>query len=138
MKYTYEIFEAVSKAKTRAAKKDILLENKDEWAMKDLLKGTFDDSLEFLLPKGEVPYTACEEHNAPSNWKKQHKQLKFFVPGGPGTQMPAFKREKIFFGILESIHPEDAKLVVKMVNKDKTLATGLTPKLVKEVFPNLI
>ena len=86
MKYIYEIFEAVSKAKTRAAKKDILLENKDEWAMKDLLKGTFDDSLEFLLPKGEVPYTACEEHNAPSNWKRQHKQLKFFVPGGPGDR----------------------------------------------------
>ena len=40
--------------------------------------------------------------------------------------------------MLESIHPKDAELVVKMINKDKTLAKGLTKKLVKEVFPSLI
>ena len=51
--------------------------------MKDLIKGTYDDSLEFLLPKGDVPYTACQEHNTPSDWKRQHKQLKYVVKGGP-------------------------------------------------------
>jgi len=138
MRYTYEIFEAVTKAKTAAEKKDILTQNEKEWAMKDLIKGTFDDSLEFLLPKGEVPYTACQEHNAPSDWKRQHKQLRYVVKGGPGEKMSAIKREHIFLGMLESIHPKDAELVVKMINKDKTLAKGLTKKLVKEVFPSLI
>ena len=138
MRYTYEIFEAVTKAKTAAEKKDILKQNEKEWAMKDLIKGTFDDSCQFLLPKGEVPYTACEEHNAPSDWKRQHKQLRYVVKGGLGEKMGAIKREKIFLGMLESIHPKDAELVVKMINKDKTLAKGLTKKLVKEVFPSLI
>ena len=138
MKYTYEIFEAVCEAKTQAEKKSILAQNEKLWAMKDLIKGTYDDSLEFLLPKGDVPYTACQEHNTPSDWKRQHKQLKYVVKGGPGEKMGAVKREKIFLGMLESIHPKDAELVVKMINKDKTLAKGLTKKLVKEVFPSLI
>lgn len=137
MKYIYEIIEAVGKAKTKAERKDILLKHKDEWALKDLLKGTFSNQVEFLLPTGEVPYTACEEHNAPSDWKRQHKQLKYVVKGGPGGAMPAHKREKIFLGILESIHPEDAKLVVKMINKEQP-AKGITSSLVKEVFPSLI
>jgi hypothetical protein len=50
--------------------------------------------------------------------------------------MPAFKREKIYIAILESIHPEDAEVVTNMVNKKKL--KGITEKVVKEAFPNLI
>ena len=50
--------------------------------------------------------------------------------------MPAFKREAIFIGILESIHPQDAKHVVNMINK--TAPKGVTKVVVKEAFPELL
>ena len=50
--------------------------------------------------------------------------------------MPAFKREKIYIGLLESIHPEDAKVVINMVNR-KRPAPGITENIVKEAFPSL-
>ena len=51
--------------------------------------------------------------------------------------MPKFKREKIFLGLLESVHPKDAELVVGMINK-KLPVDGITKNVVKEAFPNLI
>ena len=41
----------------------------------------------------------------------------------------------MFISLLEGIHPEDAKLVVQMINKEKI--DGLTKNIVKEAFPGL-
>ena len=38
--------------------------------------------------------------------------------------------------MLETIHPEDAKLVVKMINREKI--DGLTRVVVEEAFPGLL
>ena len=51
--------------------------------------------------------------------------------------MPAVKREKMFLDILETVHPRDADLLVGMINKDMPIK-GITKKLVKEAFPDLI
>jgi len=51
--------------------------------------------------------------------------------------MSTLKRERICIELLESIHPEDAELVVSMINK-KPFGGGITPKLVNEAFPNLV
>ena len=50
--------------------------------------------------------------------------------------MPAVKREKIFIGLIEGIHPEDAQLVINMVNK--TPIEGISKNVVKEAFPGLL
>ena len=50
--------------------------------------------------------------------------------------MPKYKREQIFIGILEGVHPEDAKVVLSMINKEKL--KGITEPVVKEAFPNLL
>ena len=68
---------------------------------------------------------------------KKNKDFKYVVKGGPGMSMPTYKREKIFLGILESIHPSDADLVCKMINKEKPVK-GITAKLVEEAFPGLL
>ena len=46
------------------------------------------------------------------------------------------KREQIFIGILEGVHPEDAKLVIGMINKDKI--PGISRPVVEEAFPKLL
>ena len=63
-------------------------------------------------------------------------KFKYFVKGGQGDKMPKYKREQIFIGILEGVHPEDAKVVLSMINKEKF--KGITEPVVKEAFPNLL
>lgn len=132
----YEVFELFEKAKTRKEKIDVLKQH-ESWALKDVLKGALDPNIEWLLPKGEVPYTPCEAHSTPSTLLRKNKDFRYVVKGGTGGQMPAIKREKIFLGIVESIHPRDAELVCAMINK-KLPVKGLTVKIAQEAFPELL
>ena len=50
--------------------------------------------------------------------------------------MSALKREGLFIGLLESVHPEDAKLVINMINKKKI--TGISRPVIDEAFPKLL
>lgn len=137
VKDVFEILEEFSKETTKAKRKEVLLKYENVTALKDVLRGTFDDSLEFLLPEGKPPYVPNSPESVPSTLLKQHKQFGYFVRGGPGTDMPAYKRESLFIRLLEAIHPEDALIVLSMVNK-KSPVKYLTKALVKEAFPNLI
>jgi|TARA_B100001094_G_scaffold37646_1_gene31970 hypothetical protein len=136
VKQVHEVFALFEEAKTREEKIQVL-KNNETWALKDIIKGSMDDKIQWLLPKGEVPYTKCEEWNHPTTLLKKNKDFKYVVKGGPGMSMPTYKREKIFLGILESIHPSDADLVCKMINKEKPVK-GITAKLVEEAFPGLL
>lgn len=53
--------------------------------------------------------------------------------------LPRFKKEITFINILESVHAEDAKILIAM--KDKTLEKmyhGLTEACVRKAFPTLL
>ena len=134
---TYEILDKVSTAKTRAEKINLLQNHQNNWAMKDLLRGTFDEAVVWILPTGKVPYEPAEEKSHPSDWSQHNKKLAYFVKGGPGEKMNTIKREKMFLDILETVHPRDAELLAGMINK-KLPITGVTKKLVQEAFPGLI
>lgn len=136
-KEIFEILDEFSKQSTKSDRKDVLLKYKDVSALTDVLRGTFDDSLQFLLPEGKPPYTPNTPESVPSTLRKQHKQFGYFVKGGPGTNMPAYKREMLFIRLLEAIHPRDAEIVLSMVSKQAPVKY-LTKKLVQEAFPNLI
>jgi hypothetical protein len=64
-------------------------------------------------------------------------QFKYIVKGGPADKMLPVKRERIFINVLESVHPKDAELLIKMINKE-SLGKSITKKLVQEAFPGLI
>lgn len=133
----YEIIEKFNQAKSKKARIETLHAYKDVWAFKDLLRATFDDTLQFNLPEGAPPYEPNRPESTPSTFLKKHKELGLFVVGGTGDRLPAVRREQKFIQLLESIHPQDAELVVKM--KDKDLGVKyLTKKLVQEAFPDLI
>jgi hypothetical protein len=131
----YEILEAASKARLKADKIKILKDH-DSWALRDVLRATYDKKIEFLIPDGEPPYTPNKPESVPSNLLRKNVDFKYIVKGGIREDMPAFKREKIYIGLLESIHPEDAKVVINMVNR-KRPAPGITENIVKEAFPSL-
>ena len=131
----YEILEAASKARLKADKIKILKDH-DSWALRDVLRATYDKKIEFLIPDGEPPYTPNKPESVPSNLLRKNVDFKYIVKGGIREDMPAFKREKIYIGLLESIHPKDAKVVINMVNR-KRPAPGITENIVKEAFPSL-
>jgi len=132
----YEVFEAIGKAKTREEKINILKEN-NHHAVRDIIKGALDPNVEWNLPKGRPPFTENKPESIPSTLLRENQKFAYIVKGGKGDQMPAFKRERLFIGILESVHPNDAELVLKMVEK-KMPVKGLTRKIVEEAYPGLL
>ena len=135
-KYVYEVFALLEKAKTKENKIKILQENSSD-SLKNILLGIFEDSITWLLPDTPPPYEPADPVKHPSNLSRQLNNLPYFVKGGKGADMMKVKREMMFIRMLETIHPEDAKIVLAMVAK-KSPVKGLTKTLVKEASPNLI
>ena len=136
----HEVLEKASELKTKTEKKEYLLKNNSK-PLRNILKGGFDKSVIFILPKGSPPYRKDDAPKGlePSNLFRISSRFKYFFKGGLGEQMPAARREKMFIDILESLHPEEAELVIAM--KEKKLVgkyKGITKNLVKEIWPTLI
>jgi len=134
----HEVLTLAAEAPTRVEKIEVLRKH-NALALRDILKGAYDDTVQFIIPKGTPPYKASRPESIPSSLSKQSAKFRFFVKGGEGERLQKIKVEKMFINLLEAIHPEDAAIVIKM--KDKELEgsyKGITKKLVAEAFPGLI
>lgn len=128
------ILEFVSKLPNEEEQIKCLRAN-DNFAMKTILKGAFDPSIKWLLPEGDAPYTPCEYPNMENMLYLEARRLYLFVEGGNPNLTP-LKRESMFIELLQSVTPEDARLLVAV--KDKKLPfEGLSAKTVKKAFPEL-
>ena len=132
----YEIIEKTAAAKKQNQKVQILKQHKNNWALRDILRGTYDDVIQWNLPKGKPPYDPADEETHPTSLTQHNKKFMYFVKGLQGDQLPAVKREKIFLDIIETVHPKDAELMLGMINK--TSIKGVTKKTVEAAFPDLI
>jgi len=133
----FEILEQFSQQSSRPAKIKFLQENGIP-AIKDVCRGAYDDNIEWNLPPGKPPYTPNRPESVPSSLRKEHRNFGFYVKGFKKSEgIPAYKRENMFIQLLESIHAEDAVIVLNMVAK-KAPVKGLTKKIVEEAFPNLL
>jgi hypothetical protein len=134
-----DVLEQVAKTDSKKEKVEILRKH-NSLELRDVLKGAFDDTVQFILPKGQPPI----DENEKKKYDKTHlvhetKKFRYFVKGGPGEQVNALRRERMFIDILYRIESKEAVLICKM--KDKELDgvyKGLTKKLVQEAFPGLI
>lgn len=134
----HEILAEVKKRYKKDEKVEYLKKFNDDWALKDVLRGTFDDSIQWNLPEGSPPYTPNKPESVPSTLARQHLNFKYFVKGlNSSESLSSMKRETMFVQLLESVHPEDAKILLHMKNK-KTPVRGLTKNVVQEAFPGLI
>jgi hypothetical protein len=131
----YEVIQEALKKGKKAERVKVLKDN-ETWALKDCLRGMYDETVIWNLPPGEPPYQPNEGHNAPGNLLRENTKFKYLVPGGQGSKLPAVKREAIFIGMLETVHPEDAKLLINVINKTKI--KGITRPMINEAFPGLL
>lgn len=135
-----EVLEEAAKLDSQEARRQHLKDNYSV-ALITILKGGFDDSIEWNLPKGEPPYNkddAPKGYELTSLHKEQRKFGKYFMKGGRGDMLTAVKREGLFINMLESLHPSEAELVLAMKEGLTGRYKGVTLKLVQDTFPDLI
>lgn len=105
-------------------------------ALHQILKYTLDPSIVWDLPEGAPPYKPCIYPAQEMRLFAESRRLYLFVKGG-NPNLTKLKREALYIELLESIHPEDAKLLIAA--KDKKIPyKGITLKLIKDAFPGLI
>jgi hypothetical protein len=132
-----EVLRKVNNAKTKEEKRKILLENNTQ-VLRSLFIWNYDDSIVSLLPEGEVPYVRNPAPEGTDHLllENEGKKLFHFVKGG--SSISQAKREQIFLGILEQLHPDEAEVLCLV--KDKALQkkyTRISKALVEETFPQI-
>lgn len=135
-----EVLTNTGKKRGKAEKQKYLKDNYSV-ALITVLKGAWDPIVEWNLPEGVPPY---KKDDAPighssSNLHLEQKRLPYFVKGHPLAKgLPNSKVEKMFIDMLESVHPNEADILIAM--KDKAFTGkfgGVTKKMVAEVWPDL-
>lgn len=132
-----EILDRVAEASTRKEKIEVL-HRYNHRGLRDVLKGAFDDTIQFNLPPGAPPYRVGSDNSYGTTLLKQSKKFRHFVKT---TQHPkaSAKIETIFVRTLEGLHPTEAQILIWMKEKDLGgKYKGLTKKLVQDAFPGLI
>ena len=132
-----EILQKVSSAKTKKEKVD-LLQQYNSQGFRSLLIINFDDSLEFLLPEGDVPFTpndapAGTEH---TRLTQEYRGLYRFFKGGDAS-IKGMRREQLFVQLLEGLHADEANMLVSACNKDLQSKYRITKAVVAEAFPSI-
>ena len=134
-KLIHEVIVEAGKKRSKAEKVECLKQN-ESWALKDILRGTYDDAVQWLVPVGAPPYTPNKEESTPSNLIRQNTQFKYLVDSRDARNVLKAKRENIYIRLLESIHPLDAEIVINMVSKKSI--KGISKSVVQEAYPGLI
>lgn len=130
-----EIFQQVSSAKTKAEKVKLLQEYNTN-GLRSVLIINFDESLKFLLPPGEVPYTKNEAPAGTEHTRIDHEYRKFyrFFKGGDGS-LNSMRREQLYIQLLEGLHQDEAEVLCLACNKDLQSKYRITKQVVAEAFP---
>ena len=101
-----------------------------------LLKFTYDPNVKFALPPGEPPFKKSDALDQENMLYNEMRRFYLFLEGG-NPDLSNLRRETLFIQLLESIDPDDAKLMCAV--KDKKMPyKGITEKLVREAFPQLL
>jgi hypothetical protein len=132
-----EVLRKVNNAKTKEEKKKILLENNTQ-VLRSLFIWNFDESVVSMLPAGEVPFTTNPAPEGTDHLllENEGKKMFHFVKGG--SNITQSKREQIFLGMLENLHPDEAEILCLV--KDKNLQkkyTRISKALIQETFPQI-
>jgi hypothetical protein len=130
-----EILSNISEEKDVKKRKDLLAQQSKNQAVIAMLQLAFDPNVKFQLPEGDPPYKPCEYLDQQGMLYNSVRKIAMFLD--PNSKLPQLKKEVLFVGVLESLDPQDAKLLLAV--KDKKMPyKGITKKLVTETFPNLI
>ena len=132
-----EILQKVSSAKTKKEKVDILQEYNNN-GLRAILIINFDESLKFLLPEGDVPFSANDAPAGTDHTRLDHEYrgLYRYFKGGDSS-IKSMKREQLFVQLLEGLYKDEAEMLVLACNKDLQSKYRVTKAVVQEAFPSI-
>ena len=135
--FVHEVLELVDKQRSKAKKIDILREYADD-ALKAILIWNFDPTAISVLPEGHVPY---KENEVPvgtdhTSLRREWKNLYHFVKGG-NDRLSAIRRETMFIQLLEGLHPEEAKIICLVKDKNLESKYKITYDMVQQAYPDI-
>ena len=133
-----EILQAVSSAKTKAAKINLLKEYRNP-ALVSLLIWNFDESIKSAIPEGDVPYTPSDKPigDGVSRLVSQQRMFYNFVEGG-NVDLTRTRREALFIELLESLHKEEAELLCLVKDKEIGKKYRITRNVVAEAYEDIV
>lgn len=162
----FEVLDLVSKQRTKAKKIEVL-KTYEDISLKIILIWNFDESVQSVLPPGDVPYSGYDDQNTYSGTlstkiteevRKMHDTGSFSLGSsdkqghttirreaknfyhfvrGGNDSMNMIRRETMFINILEGLHPLEAEIVT--LCKDKRLGEvyKITKDVVAEAYPDI-
>jgi len=135
--FVHEILELVDSQRTKAKKIETLQQYADD-ALKAILIWNFDPTAISVLPDGPVPY---KENEVPigtdhTSLRREWKNLYHFVKGG-NDRLSAIRRETMFVQMLEGLHPEEAKIICLVKDKDLESRYKITYEMVQQAYPDI-
>jgi hypothetical protein len=128
-----EILDLVKESKDVQTKVS-LLRQYDSETLRYILELAFHPNVGWWLPEGAPPYKPCEVLDTEGRLYQEARTLPLYLYGNR-PDLKQHQRENLFIGLLESLHPKDANLLIAV--KDKKVA-GLNVATINEAFPGLI
>ena len=164
--FAFEVFDAVSKMRSKALKVETLQRYNDP-SIRALLIWNFDEGIISLLPPGEVPYGNTKEDEMTTGTlsekiqdavdkmgelrttslgsndqgqttiRKEFKAFYNFVKGG-NASLSSLRRETMFINILQGLHPLEAEILILVKDKKLSDKYKITREVVSEAFPQIV
>ena len=133
-KSLYTIFEEIDNLSTQKEKVEALATHRHNSVLFNIINLALNPKVKWLLPEGDPPYKPCE-FDVEGRLLVEFRRLYLFLEGG-NQNLKQVKREQLFIDILESIDPNDAKLLLAM--KDKKMPfKSINKVLAKKAFPEI-
>lgn len=131
-----EVLQKVHSAKTKAQKVKILQDNNTN-ALRSVLIANFDESIQSLLPEGDVPY---QKNDAPVGTEhtvleQEYRKLYLFFKGG--STIKQSQRENLFIQMLEGLSVDEAELLILVKDKALNKKYRVTRACVETAFPQI-
>ena len=133
-----EILQAVSSAKTKREKIDLLREYRNP-ALVSLLIWNFDDVIKSAVPAGDVPYKP-NDNTVPdglSRLSSSYRTFYNFIESG-NREISRTRRETLFIELLESLHADEAALLCLVKDKKVGKKYRITKNVVSEAYEDIV
>jgi hypothetical protein len=127
------IIESIELKKTVDEQIELLLDH-SSYALKIVLGYGMDPGCKWLLPETDPPYTPLfEASDQEEKFYFECKKLVYFIDSDEGREVKQLRREALFIQVLESMDARDARLLLRMKNKQ----LKISHKAVRAAFPNM-
>lgn len=131
----FEILERINNIEDEATRARAIWDaNQSVGRFQELLFYGLKEGLEFELPEGSAPYKPCDEVTSHALLWSEIRKLYLFTKGNTLTDM---RRQQLFVGLLEYIHPKDAELVLAIKDRNWPF-DNINADLINRIFPDLL